>query len=125
MKTQKRKSISVLTPQTHRFDFYRDNTGWYIDFPEFIAQGFGSKADLAMVAGADQMLEYLGNGQPRVALTFSNTPLSNASVTLKLCAKNQWGGTYTTNLQNIPQVWLCNVTKHLFNGAHPYTIYIQ
>ena len=49
--------ITEVTSAVHEFDFYRDNTGWYIDFLEFLAMGLGTKADLAMVSGADTMLE--------------------------------------------------------------------
>jgi len=63
-----------MRPQTHTFDFYKDNTGWYIDFPAFIEQGLGTKGDLAMVSGADAMLEYLGQGNERVHLGNKQTP---------------------------------------------------
>ena len=36
--------------QTYTFDFYRDINGkWYIDYPEYIDSGFGTKANLEMV----------------------------------------------------------------------------
>ena len=72
MKTKTKRNTTFMRPQTHSFDFYKDNSGWYIDFPEFIEKGLGTKADLAMVLGADQMLDYLGGGADKVALTFSN-----------------------------------------------------
>lgn len=41
--------------KTHTF--YKDEYGgWYMDLPEYLEQG-GSKGDLAMVAGADTMLD--------------------------------------------------------------------
>ena len=60
MKTKTKSNTTFMRPQTHSFDFYKDDSGWYIDFPEFIEQGLGTKGDLAMVSGADQMLDYLG-----------------------------------------------------------------
>ncbi|MFN5888991.1 MAG: DUF6717 family protein [Bacteroidota bacterium] len=109
----------------HEFDFYRDNTGWYIDFPEFLAMGLGTMADLAMVSGADTMLEYLGNGNNRVTTKFSDQPLLGANIALKMCARNGWGATYTTNVDAIPTVWLCNVTKIIFGGTHPPQIFVK
>ena len=76
MKTKIKSNTAFMRLQTHSFDFYKDDTGWYIDFPEFIEKGLGTKDDLAMVLGADQMLDYLGGGTDRVALTFSNREMS-------------------------------------------------
>ena len=114
---------STHSTKIHEFDFYRDSTGWYIDFPEFLAMGLGTKADLAMVAGADTMLEYLGGGRSRVTMNFSDQEIPNNQIQLKMSAKNGWGATYTTNIQEIPTVWLCNVTKVIFQGTHPTCIY--
>ena len=114
-----------MRPQTHSFDFYKDDSGWYIDFPEFIEQGLGTKGDLVMVSGADQMLDYLGSGSDRVALTFSNCEMSGARFHLKMFAHNGWGATYKTNINAVPQVWLCNVTKVVFGGKHPINIYVK
>lgn len=117
--------ITEVTSAVHEFDFYRDNTGWYIDFPEFLAMGLGTKADLAMVSGADTMLEYLGNGNNRVTTKFSDQPLEGANIALKMCARNGWGATYNTNVDAIPTVWLCNVTKMIFGGTHPPQIFVK
>ncbi len=117
--------ITEVTSAVHEFDFYRDNTGWYIDFPEFLAMGLGTKAELAMVSGADTMLEYLGNGNNRVTTKFSDQPLEGANIALKMCARNGWGATYTTNVDAIPTVWLCNVTKIIFGGTHPPQIFVK
>jgi hypothetical protein len=114
-----------MRPQTHTFDFYKDNTGWYIDFPAFIDQGLGTKADLAMVSGADSMLDFLGEGDPRITLTFSNMEPQRSRFRLKMIHHNQWGATYSTNVTEVPFVWLCNVTKVVFGGAHPREIYVM
>lgn len=125
MKITAKQNPSSLTPQIHQFDFYKDSTGWYIDFPEYIQMGYGTKVDLAMVSGADTMLDYLSKGTSRINLIFSNHELVDTQIDLKMLAKNQWGATYKTNHETIPQVWLCNVTKLFFNGSHPYRIYIR
>ena len=125
MKTKTKSNTTFMRPQTHSFDFYKDDSGWYIDFLEFIEQGLGTKGDLAMVSGADQMLDYLGGGSDRVALTFSNREMSDARFHLKMFAHNGWGATYKTNIDAVPQVWLCNVTKVVFGGKHPINIYVK
>lgn len=125
MKHTQRRNTTFMRPQTHTFDFYKDNTGWYIDFPTFIEQGLGGKGDLAMVSGADTMLEYLGEGSPRVTLTFSNMETASARFQLKIIKHNQWGATYATNVNAVPFVWLCNVTKVVFGGAHPREIFVK
>jgi hypothetical protein len=119
------KTKLTMPLRIHQFDFYKDSTGWYIDFPEYINLGYGTKADLAMVSGADAMLDYLSQGNPRIKLTFSDKELMDAKVNLTMVARNQWGATYKTNHNIIPQVWLCNVTKLFFDGIHPSRIYIR
>jgi hypothetical protein len=85
----------------------------------------GGKADLAMVSGADLMLDYLSEGQQRIALTFSNMPMDQARFQLKMFAHNGWGATYFSNIAQVPTVWLCNVTKVVFGGAHPREIFVR
>jgi hypothetical protein len=125
MTTSRRKTTIFTKPQTHQFDFYKDNTGWYIDFPEFISSGMGSTADLAMVAGADDMLDYLSKGANRIHLIFSNAELKDSDFYLKMIHHNQWGATYSTNVESVETAWLCNVTKVVFGGYHPREIYVR
>jgi hypothetical protein len=125
MTTKQKRNTTFMRPQTHTFDFYKDTTGWYIDFPAFIVQGLGCKADLAMVYGADRMLDHLSRGNQRISLTFSNMPIDQAQFHLKMCAHNGWGATYLSNIATVPTVWLCNVTKVVFGGAHPREIFVK
>ncbi len=69
-----------IQPKLHQFEFYKDHSGWFIDFPEYIEKGYGTKADLAMVLGADDLLELIGNGNRRVQLTFSNVKMDKARI---------------------------------------------
>lgn len=58
----------------HYRRFYKEDTGaWYIDLPEYIEGGYGSKANLLMVAGADKFLERLANGKNEVNVLFMGT----------------------------------------------------
>lgn len=125
MKTTTKSNTTFMRSQTHSFDFYRDDSGWYIDFPEFIDQGLGTKADLAMISGADQMLDYLSGGSNIVELTFSNRELPNARFHLKMFAHTVWGATYKTNIDLVPQVWICNVSKVIFGDKHPINIFVK
>lgn len=106
----------------YNYDFYKEDGKWYIDYPEYIANG-GKKADLLMVAGADTMLENLSDGK-RISLTFSASPMSHASIKLTKILQDPWGATYKSNRKEISRfVWLCNVTRVLM-GTHPKEIYI-
>lgn len=80
------KLVSILTalyfkaktspPKEYDVSFHREEyDDWYIDFPEWP----GRKSDLAMVAGADKMLEAIGHGKPNVHIIIrkSNEPMSD------------------------------------------------
>jgi hypothetical protein len=51
--------------------------------------------------------------------------MSDARFHLKMFAHNGWGATYKTNIDVVPQVWLCNVTKVVFGGKHPINIFVK
>lgn len=112
--------------KTYRFN--KEDTGrWYIDIPEWT----GHKADLEMVEGADTMLNYVGQGYPRVDLTLSEQPFAGADE-LKLLNDHSdrpgGGGIYL--LENYEgeelnqQMWLCEVTAWVF-GKLPPVIYFK
>ena len=58
--------------------FYKDNTGWFIDLPEYINSGLGTKANLAMVLGADTFLDKLSNNGDKITLEISETPIDGS-----------------------------------------------
>jgi len=107
----------------YNYDFYKENGSWYIDFPEYIANG-GNKSDLLMVMGADKMLDLVSENTNQVNLDFSSEPIDGADITLKKFIGDPWGATYTTNSKKIKFVWLCNVTKVVM-GNHPEKIYVK
>ena len=96
---------------------------WYIDYPEYIEQGLGGKCNLAMVQGADLMLDYLGKGETEITVKIHTKPFAGNQVELIMYKHNWSGGTYKTNVPEIDSVWLCNVTKHVFDGKHPHKLY--
>jgi len=106
--------------------FYQEpNSRWYVDLPEWE----GSKDELEMVLGADDMLNYMSEGEGKVRIIFSTTPQNNFdTLELKNETPDIGGGYYhmaTYNGININQdMWLCDVTKFVFNTL-PKTIYLK
>lgn len=114
--------------QTHRF--VKEYGGWYIHLPQYIEQGLGTKGDLAMVEGADTMLDYIAAGADAVALTLSETPIEGSDL-LQLEALRDpsiGGGYYMLHRfegQELQQrMWLCGVTEYVF-GKMPEQIYVR
>lgn len=109
--------------------FYKESTGWYIDLPEFIAQG-GSKGDLQMVEGADTMLDLMAGEDTIVTLVIDEEFFEGADrleLTEK-CDPYIGGGYYLLrNWENRPvmkTMWLCAVTEYVF-GYLPEQIFIK
>ena len=110
-----------------RLRFYkeRDNR-WYIDLPEWT----GSKAELEMVAGADNMLEYVAEGEWQVWLILSVDEFENADKLefIRLATEIENGAFYKLDKYRGVEVgvemWLCDVTKFVF-GDFPKTIFLS
>jgi hypothetical protein len=119
-------------------DFVKEDGLWYVDLPEFIEFGFGSKGNLLMVAGADTFLEINSNNEPRVTVTVSDEPfensrhLTNYSVGVDkemLIAYNhpevEHGGDYILE-DDGHKMWLCPTLLYVFETyTYPSDIYIQ
>lgn len=126
----------------HRF--YKENNIWYIDLPQFLEAGLGTKANLMMVAGADILLDLLSGNTEEVTLKFDSKPFDGCNVTLDLfeMGKDQhildqvghapvdygayyhsWGTHNNTTFKQT--VWLCPVTEYVFGGQYPQNIYIK
>lgn len=109
----------------YKYRFYKDNQGWFIDYPEHYERG-GSKAELAMVAGADKMLDAISDNGEEVTVEFSDSPFDGHDICLRRILRDPWGATYNIDDKAYPNfVWLCNVTKAVFNGPHPKHIYMK
>lgn len=112
------------------YTFYKESYGgWYIDLPAYL-EGGGSKGDLAMVAGADTMLDIMVAGGDRVALLLSLEPFPGFDE-LELLRPSDpalGGGDYILRQfkgqQLDHKVWLCGVTEYVF-GFLPERIYIK
>jgi hypothetical protein len=119
--------------------FYKENEIWYIDLPEFLEAGLGTKANLMMVAGADLMLDILSNNGDDIVITFADEPSDNVEHTLTKQrigldkqllalighAPVDYGAYYNWKENNNQSVWLCPVTEYVFQGGYPKNIYVS
>lgn len=104
--------------------FTKDSTGWYIDLPEWT----GDKGDLAMVAGADDLLDCLDfGGTNHVKLDISLEPVKGHTLYLKEFTPSAGGAIYTVegDIRFPKEIWLCAVTEYVFGGKMPRTIYFN
>lgn len=111
--------------------FYKEDNNWYIDLPNYP----GDKSDLAMVMGADTMLDYISDGNDIVMLKISTSDDENPieySNKLKYLydAKDIIGEGAFYEMKNYDNrdvmlnIWLCDVTKFVF-GDFPKVIYFE
>ena len=119
--------------------FYKENAIWYIDLPEFLEQGLGSKANLMMVDGSDDLLDILSKNGREVTVEFSHLPFEGATHTLhaQQIGSNQsllskighalvsYGMYYTVSELNDMRIWLCPVTEYVFGGSYPREIFVK
>lgn len=119
--------------------FYKDESGWFIDLPEFIEQGLGTKANLAMVLGADTFLDKLSNNGNKITLELSEnsdlinnkdgvlffTDFSTPVEKLKEVGHPIQTGAYYIDLESGHVIWLCPVTIYVFDGKYPTKIYYK
>ena len=111
----------------HRF--VKEGYDWYIELPEYLAAG-GSKGDLAMVAGADTMLDIMAEGNGSVTLQIDTHPFPGADLVerTEICDPSMGGGYYLMpSFNGKPlqhRMWLCDVTNFVF-GNLPEKIYIK
>lgn len=111
------------------YRFVKESGGWYIDLPEYLAQG-GSKADLAMVAGADTMLDIMAEERDEVTVTLDLKPFAGADLLEleEVCDPFIGGGYYVLyTYKGEPvnhRMWLCDVTNFVF-GHLPEKIYVK
>jgi hypothetical protein len=107
---------------TTKFSFYKELHGTsYIDLPNYP----GPKGNLAMVAGADDMLDYLSKGSKRVEVEMSEKPFKGALAMERIKLGEPGGGAYYKPVNHkIESVWLCDVTLFAL-GKFPEKIYFR
>ena len=110
-----------------RIKFYKDpDNRWYADLPEWA----GSKADLEMIPGADVMLDYMADGEDKVELYMQQERFAGADRLDFNREAHEWGnGAYYTmesykGIELLLFIYLCDVTKFVFGGGFPETIWI-
>lgn len=121
----------MVSMKTYRF--YKDEIGWFIDLKWFpFNRGY-----LAMVAGADEVLNKLSNNGNEIFLSVSTKPkFGNLFVSSCLFRVEKLGlykGAVYTPSSNLVlnyeifeknQLWLCAVTLLIF-GHYPSKIYYK
>jgi len=119
--------------------FYKENHLWYVDLPEFLEAGLGSRNNLLMVDGADEFLDRVSQWGTEVFLTFETEPFADAEYSLisDACGKNQalldqvghapvgYGMYYTVPEMQGHRLWLCPVTEYVFQGEYPERIWVK
>jgi hypothetical protein len=105
----------------NNYTFNKENNNWYIDLPNWT----GTKGELQMVGGADTLLDQLSNNRTTVNVTLSTEKeyKSPGFQTLKRIVKTPPNGC-VYHLGFAP-VWLCNVTKFVFDGIFPRQIHFK
>lgn len=102
------------------YTFNKEHGSWYIDLPNWE----GTKAELQMVAGADTLLDQLSNQGTSVKVAMSTDKVSPEGYqTLKRIMQTPPNGCIY-HLGFVP-VWLCNVTKFVFEGIFPKQIHFK
>lgn len=104
------------------FKFIReDDSKWYVDLPEWK----GDKWELEMVAGADDLLEILGQGESEVRVLISEEPFKESMFSLEYTHDEAEGGWYILKDFDFSfEVWLCHVVKFVY-GHIPKKLYCK
>lgn len=115
---------------TREMSFEKERGTWYAVIPEWL----GPKSALAMVAGADTLLDELSGNKYYITLEVSNNEskysewlLSQSDVYKATLIEDN--GTYAVNLDTehgmkYRTFWLCSVTNFVF-GKYPESIYFR
>lgn len=123
--------------------FYKENEIWYIDLPNFLNNGLGTKANLMMVDGADTFLDKLSNNGNSVKVKVSTSRYEGfeARISLQERGKNQalldqtghaqveYGAYYILDIfkgrEADDVMWLCPVTEYVFGEKYPEKIWLS
>lgn len=102
-----------------QFMFYKENKRWYIDLPSWP----GEQCELEMVLGADTFLDSLQSDNSNVKLVLSDEDFKDSRTLefIEMEPVTGYGAFYITENQH--KMWLCDVTRFVFNGEFPRTIY--
>lgn len=107
-----------------KLTFEKENGIWYIVLKKWP----GPKGALAMVQGADTLLDKLCNGKDLVTIEVHEEAVDDAiKATLILPNRLLNGGNYTVEgPKGYPtKMWLCAVTRYVYRGRMPKQLYIK
>lgn len=102
------------------------NGKWFIDLPEYT----GSKDDLEMIMGADNMLDLMAAGDKTIHLYLSENEFEGADKLefIRLATELDNGAFYKLaeyrGIEIDWEIWLCDVATFVF-GSFPSTIFIS
>jgi hypothetical protein len=108
-----------------QFKFYKEEGTWYVDLPEWE----GRREDLAMVSGADIILDIISQGENDIKVLVSTEDFdgSNRLEFLRDATEMGEGSWYLMKtykgIEYNMELWLCDVTRFVF-GDFPKNIYI-
>ena len=114
--------------------FIKEDNRWYIDMPDYIDQGYGTKGNLEMVQGADELCDHISDGEDFVEINVSSKPKDTTFIKCDRIPSLMPIGKYydvynhDDNLFNhtyLTQMWLCPVTKYVFGGKYPKQFFIN
>lgn len=96
-----------------KLQFDKEDNKWYINLPDYP----GDKADLQMVLGADTLLDILSSNADSVLLNVSLTDntLERLTKIRDMNVDEGGGAMYFSNTHKF-DLWLCDVTKFVFDG---------
>lgn len=113
-----------------QYRFYKDELGWFIDLKWFPF----NRAYLAMVAGADTLLDVLAEGKNEITLKIDTAPIpySNGHLEKHVGLGLSKGAFYFSregylkehDVSSVESVWLCPVTLWVF-WKYPKKIYYK
>jgi len=130
--------------------FYKEDGLWYINLPEFLEAGLGTKNNLLMVDGSDKVLDILSRNTGEVVVQFcepysyppNQQPQYEGIMDQAISGLNQealdkanhapvgYGMYYATRLyidgkRHELSAWLCPVAEWVFGGRYPKTIWLN
>lgn len=122
-----RHALASGHPDQHTYTFVKEDTTWYIDLPDYLAQG-GEREDLRLRAGTNRLLKMLAGKSRTVAVTIDSEPFEGAGV-LELvdhCPAPRGGAIYLMERGHEASVliWICDIALFVF-GDMPTRIYFK
>lgn len=91
--------------------FTKLSNRWFVDIP-----WDGMIEDLEMVNGSNLFLDSISNGKKIITIEVCTEEMYD-SIKLSKVNEDEFGAFYKINtFEYKGEIWLCNVTKHLFTG---------